>query len=211
MMIGRNLLGKYILDASKLPSTQLPKLCTAPRSLVILTKPQLHSSLPCREQAQWKQIVLSRPYATEATATGSAAPKTGQKIRKPATRRTKSTGTAKKTSTGSRRTTKKKSRGKGAKYSKKAKKTKKVRTAKKLTEKQKKAVAVTKEKKEIKHLKEVALKQPKRLPATAWQVVFSESMKNGEGKLTERAKHASAKFKSMSAAEREASSLSIPY
>ena len=204
-MIGRSLFGRFALDASKLSPTQLPRLCTASRSLVILARPQLCSSLPYREQAQWAQLKVSRLYATDATPTGSASVKAAPKVKKPATKKARPKSSSKKTSTGSKRSTKKKSRGKGAKYSKKAKKAKKVRTTKKPTEKQKKAKAESEERKEVKQLKEVALKQPKRLPATAWKVIFSETMSNSELKLAERAKQAAARFKSLSSAEREVS------
>lgn len=197
-MIGRGLLSKLAFDASKKPAINLPKLCTASRSLVILTKPQHSQSF--KAEAPCTQSILSRLYATDAAAT-QAAPKT----KKSTTRKAKSKTATKKKSSGSTKSTKKKSRGKGAKYSKKAKKAKKTRSKTKPTEKQKQAITSSKKKKEVKHLREVALKQPKRLPDNAWRVMFSEAASNGEGKITERIKQAVVKYKTMSPTEREVS------
>lgn len=200
MMIGRGLLSKLAFDASKKPAINLPKLCTASRSLVILTKPQHLQSF--KAEAQCTQSKFSRLYATDAVVNNSAPTQAAPKTKRSTTRKAKSKTATKKKSSGSTKSTKKKSRGKGAKYSKKAKKT---RSKTKPTEKQKQAKTSLKKKKEVKHLKEVALKQPKRLPDNAWRLVFSEAASNGEGKVTERIKQAVVKYKTMSPTEREVS------
>ena len=205
IMIGRGLLSKLTFDASKKPAIHLPKLCTASRSLVILSKPHLSNSLPIKDEAQCIQSTFSRLYATDTIANNSTTTQTTPKRKKSTTRKAKSKTAPKKKSSGSKKATKKNSRGKGAKYSKKAKKVKKTRTKRKPTEKQKQAITLLKKSKEVKQLKEVALKQPKRLPDNAWKVVFAEAASNGEGKITERIKQAVTKYKSMSPPEREVS------
>ena len=207
-MIGRGLLSKLAFDASRKPATHLPKLCAASRSLFILTKPQLSNPLLIEEKAQCIQSTFSRLYATDTTANNSTSMQTAPKTKRSTTRKAKSKTATKKKPSGSKKSTKSKSRGKGAKYSKKAKKAKKakkIRTKRKPTEKQKQEITSSKKRKEVRQLREVALKQPKRLPDNAWKVVFSEAASNGEGKITERVKQAVAKYKTMSPTEREVS------
>ena len=204
-MISRGLLAKLASDASRLSTTQLPTICSGARSLAIFSKP-LFSNISSRAQdvSRWDQSKSVRFYAAISTVKQSrATPRTskGKATKTKATKSKRKTATTKSKGGRKKGAAKKKARGKGAKYSKKAKK---IRKARKLTEKQKANAKFKKERAQLRHLKEEALKQPKKLPQTAWTVLLTETTKKGTP-LAQSAKEAAQRYRTMSSSEREVS------
>ncbi|KAF2145711.1 uncharacterized protein K452DRAFT_295298 [Aplosporella prunicola CBS 121167] len=171
------------------------------RTLARLSLPKTSARDVAHLSQQLRCTVISTPLALRAgyaTATATKSRTTTKKAaatttKKPATKTAAKKPAAKKTAAPKKKT---------------AAAAKETKPKKRLTEKQKEARDAKKARDEIKELKEKALKEPKGLPANAYQVFFQETVSKEASKKDGRsvadiAKTTAERYKNMSPAELE--------